>query len=304
MTATAGPAETAIAFIGLGNMGLRIASHVSQAFANTLSYDREPSRAAAASAAGVPVAKSASELADRQFDIVLVSVNTPHALTEVLTGQDSFLRQQRGGTIVLDIGTTGATRSRELADSLKSFGHRFIDAPISGGINGAARGDLTAMVGSAGGDAVVDRVLRSFCARVHYMGDIGLGAVAKLANNAVAIGTLGLLGEALAYAENAGLDRGKALEVMTSSSGDSRILRSKQQLIEHAEYGEPQFEIQVALKDIRLLLDEVRDDAPSELPLLTAVSELVGFAALQCDKPADISVIADPKTRRAVGPIS
>lgn len=304
MTATSRPAETAIAFIGLGNMGLRIASHVCQAFANTLSYDRDPSRVAAASAAGVPVADNGAELADRQFDVVLVSVNTPGALTEVLTAKNSFLRQQRGGTVVLDIGTTGAVQSRQLADSLESFGHRFIDAPISGGINGAARGDLTAMVGSPGGDALVDRVLRSFCARIHYMGGIGLGAVAKLANNAVAIGTLGLLGEALAYAENAGLDRAKALEVMTSSSGDSRILRSKQELIQQGEYGEPQFEIQVALKDIRLLLDEVRADAPSELPVLTAVSEYIGSAALQCEKPADISVIADPKMRRAVGPIS
>ena len=285
-------------------MGLRIASHVCKAFPNTLGYDREPTRAAAATAAGVPVAKSAEELADRQFDVVLVSVNTPRALTEVLTAPNSFLRQQRGETVVLDIGTTGATRSRELADSLKDFGHRFIDAPISGGIHGAARGDLTAIVGSTGEDTVVDRVLHSFCARVHYMGGVGLGAVAKLANNAVAIGTLGLLGEALAYAEKGGLDRAKALEVMTSSSGDSRILRSKRRLIEQREFGDAQFEIRIALKDIRLLLDEMPGDAPTELPLLTAVSELVDSAARECEKPADISVIADPKSHQPVGRIS
>lgn len=285
-------------------MGLRIAGHVCEAFPNTVGYDRDASRAAAARAAGLPTAESAAELADRRFDVILVSVNTPRALTEVLTAQDSFLRQQRAGTVVLDIGTTGATPSRELADSLQTIGHRFIDAPISGGIKGAARGDLTAMVGSVGGDVVIDRVLNSFCARVHYLGGVGLGAVAKLANNAVAIGTLGLLGEALAYAEKAGLDRAKLLEVMASSSGDSRILRSKQLLIEQGDYSDPQFEIRIALKDIRLLLDEVLGDSSSELPLLTAVSELVGSTAVQCDKPADISVIADPKMWRPVGPIS
>jgi len=288
------PSLPSVAFIGLGNMGLPIATNISEVCPDLLAYDRDADRRVAARAAGLQTAEDLSAMLDRHFDFVVVSVNTPQALTEVLTGPSSMFSTARRPTTVLDVGTTGPTVSREMADRLRLDGHRFVDAPVSGGIGGAQRGELTTMVGATSEDEGIDLVLRSFCATVIYLGDTGLGAVAKLVNNALAIGTLGLVGEVLAFGEANGLSRATLLDVIMSSSGDSRILRSKQGIIRDKSYNDAQFDVRIALKDLRLLLGSscaVTGDNP---PILEEVSRLVAAVADHCDGPTDVSAIAEP----------
>ncbi|CAA0137529.1 2-hydroxy-3-oxopropionate reductase [Mycolicibacterium vanbaalenii] len=293
-TSAAVPSLPSVAFIGLGNMGLPIATNISRVCPDLIAYDRDANRLLAAGAAGLKTADDICAMLDRDFDVVVVSVNTPQALTEVLTGPQSILSRPRRPTTVVDVGTTGPTVSREIAERLRIDGHRFVDAPVSGGIGGAQRGELTTMVGATGEDEAIDLVLRSFCSTVIYLGDAGLGAVAKLVNNALAIGTLGLVGEVLAYGEANGLPRATLIDVIASSSGDSRILRSKRHIIRDSSYNDAQFDVQIALKDLRLLLQSSCAAVGDNPPILDEVERLVASVADTCVGPTDVSVIAEP----------
>lgn len=300
-SAITGPSLPSVAFIGLGNMGLPIATNISKVCPDLLAYDRDANRTSAARAAGLTAADDIGAMLDREFDAVVVSVNTPQALTEVLTGPESIFSRSRQPTTVIDVGTTGPTVSREIAEHLRADGHRFVDAPVSGGIAGAQRGELTTMVGAAGDDAVADVILNAFSSTILYLGSPGMGAVAKLVNNALAIGTLGLVGEVLAFGEASGLPRATLLDVITKSSGDSRILRSKQQIIQDGSYSDAHFDVRIALKDLRLLLQTSGASLGSNPPILAQVERLISAVAANCDGPADVSVIAEPANHAGRG---
>ena len=300
-TPATAPSPPSVAFIGLGNMGLPIATCISKVCPDLLAYDRDPNRTLAAAAAGLKTADDMGAMLGRDFDAVVVSVNTPQALTEVLTGPLSVLSRTRQPTTVIDVGTTGPTVSREIAERLRADGHRFVDAPVSGGIAGAQRGELTTMVGATSEGAVIDLILNAFSSSVIYLGSPGMGAVAKLVNNALAIGTLGLVGEVLAFGEANGLPRAALLDIITKSSGDSRILRSKQRIIRNSSYGDAQFDVRIALKDLRLLLQTASASVGSRPPILEEVERLIAAVADDCEGPTDVSVIADPANHAGRG---
>ncbi|MFF7944709.1 NAD(P)-dependent oxidoreductase [Nocardia gamkensis] len=283
-----------VAVIGLGNMGLPIAMNISKVCPDFVAYDRDVNRLLAAGAAGLETADDIGAVRDRDVDVVVVSVNTPQALIDIVTGPESILSESQRSTTVIDVGTTGPTVSREIAERLRADGHRFIDAPVSGGIAGAQRGELTTMVGATSEDAVIDLILNAFSATVIYLGEPGMGAVAKLVNNALAIGTLGLVGEVLAFGEANGLPRAALLDVITKSSGDSRILRSKQHIIRDGSYRDAHFDVRIALKDLRLLLQTSCASAGGSPPILDEVERLIATVANDCDGPTDVSVIAEP----------
>lgn len=295
--AVGGPAIT---FIGLGTMGLPIARLVFARFPDLVAHDRDPGRLAAAGRAGLPVA---ADVARRPCDVLVVSLNSPQALVDLLTGAASPLRDRPDPVLVLDVGTTGPETSVRLGERLRRRGHRFVDAPVSGGRQGAERGDLTAMVGLREGESpLAEEVLRAFCRRIDHLGEPGLGAAMKLANNALAIGTLALAGDVLSYAEAKGIDRARALDIIAASSGDSRILRSKHRLINRRRYTDDlTFDIRLALKDIRLVLDAPGDVARPELPLLSLVERLVAAVAVAYDEPVDLSAVCDPAVRASAG---
>ena len=207
-----------VAFIGLGTMGLPMARNLVAAGHEVVSCDIDRARA---EALGGGVAETPAEAA-AAADLVITSLPTPAAVEEVALG----LRGTGVRTFV-DMSTGPPSLARRLAAELEPIG--CLDAPVSGGPRGAEAGTLTVMVG--GSEEVFTReeaVLRAVGARlVVHVGPAGAGQAAKLCNNLIAGATMAALAEACAIAEQEGIDPATLYELLTASTGDSRVLRTR-----------------------------------------------------------------------------
>jgi 3-hydroxyisobutyrate dehydrogenase len=208
-----------LGFIGLGIMGSRMAARLIAAGHTLVVHDVNEAAVAEIVAKGASAAKSAADVASRS-DVVLLSLPKPDVVEAVLTGADGVIGGTRAKTVI-DTSTTGSQVIVRAAPLLADKGITLIDAPVSGGVPGAANGTLTVMVG---GDpatfAAVRPVLEIIGKTVMHMGDApGLGQAMKLVNNMLsAAGTLAAM-EVMVVGAKAGLDPQKMLDVINVSSG-------------------------------------------------------------------------------------
>jgi 3-hydroxyisobutyrate dehydrogenase-like beta-hydroxyacid dehydrogenase len=214
----------------------------------------DPSAAATAAlvAKGARAAASAAEAA-RSSDIVMVSLPSPAVLRTVA----SDIAAVAGVSIFVDLSTSGPAASQAAAATLAPAGITLVDAPVSGGVKGAAAGTLTLMV--AGAPAAVARakpLLEAF-GRVIVVGEKpGLGQTLKLANNLMSAASLAIASEAMAMGVKAGLDPAVMLEVINASSGRNSATQDKipkHVLNRKFDFG---FANALSFKDVRLCLEE------------------------------------------------
>ena len=208
-----------VAFVGLGTMGLPMAGRLVAAGHDVVAFDLDRARA---DALGASVAVTASEAA-RDSDAVLVSLPTPAAVEQVLR---AIATSVRPGTLAVDLSTSPPRLSRLLAAELSRLD--LLDAPVSGGPRGAEAGTLTIMVG---GDAPTFAralpLLEAMGRLVVRVGDHGAGQVAKLCNNLIAGATMVAIAEACGIAEQERIEPATLYELLTASTGDSRVLRNR-----------------------------------------------------------------------------
>jgi 3-hydroxyisobutyrate dehydrogenase len=208
-----------IGFIGLGIMGSRMAARLVAAGHALVVHDVSEAAVAALVEKGAKAASSAAEVATRS-DVVLLSLPKPDVVEAVLTGAGGVIEGTRAKTVI-DTSTTGAQVIVRAAPKLAAKGMTLIDAPVSGGVPGAANGTLTVMVG---GDPAtfetVRPILEIIGKNIMHMGDKpGSGQAMKLVNNMLsAAGTLAAM-EVLVVGAKAGLDPQKMLDVINTSSG-------------------------------------------------------------------------------------
>jgi 3-hydroxyisobutyrate dehydrogenase len=209
-----------IGFIGLGTMGLPMARNLVAAGHAVVACDLDPARAAAL---GGPVAATARE-AVAEAEVAITSLPSPRAVEEVA-------REIRGAGIrvFVDMSTGPPALARRLAAELGAEGIDSLDAPVSGGPRGAEEGTLTVMVGGTEeAFARTQETLRGVGTRlVVHVGEPGAGQAAKLCNNLIAGATMAAIGEACAIAEREGVDARTLYGVLTASTGDSRVLRTR-----------------------------------------------------------------------------
>jgi 3-hydroxyisobutyrate dehydrogenase-like beta-hydroxyacid dehydrogenase len=241
-----------VAFIGLGTMGLPMARNLLAAGHEVVACDLEPTRAAALGAA---VAATAAEAAE-DAELAVLSLSSPEAV-ELVAGELS------SGVLLIDMSTGPPALARRLAEKFEAA----LDAPVSGGPRGALSATLTIMVG--GRPDVYERaepLLRSL-GRPVLVGGPGAGQTAKLCNNLIAGATMVAIAEACAIAERERMAPGTLYELLTSSTGDSRVLRTRFPLpgvdpSHPASNGyEPLFMLELIAKDLGLAL-ELAGDAP------------------------------------------
>jgi len=266
-----------VGLIGLGNMGLPIASRVARSGLSTVVYDMREEPVTALRDLGARVATSPANLAE-QCDVICVILNNDAQLRSVMLGSggDGLLDHTWPGAVVAIHSTVSPLLCHELAEYAAGRGVAVIDAPVSGSEFGARDGTLSLMVG---GDAqALEKcrpVLESFSANIFHLGVVGTGQIAKLANNLmVAVNTHAVF-EGLTLAAAAGIDHHKMIEVAKASSGDSYALRSYEYFIDMAERylgGLAAFQDTIA-KDLRHAI-EVADEYAISLP--TTSSALAG----------------------------
>ncbi|MFC7430251.1 MULTISPECIES: NAD(P)-dependent oxidoreductase [unclassified Agrococcus] len=215
-----------VAWIGLGAMGGRMSAHLVEAGDAVRGVDVVPALVEAAAAHGVAAATSVAD-AVRVADVVVLSLPRGEHVRHVLDGDDGVWANAQPGTLVLDTSTVDVATSRWCHDESRARGHRFVDAPVSGGVSGAEAGTLTVMLGGEDDDvADAARVVAPFAGSTIRVGPATHGIAAKLVNNMMlGIGMLAV-SEGSQLARHLGLDAQAFWDVARVSSGDSWPLRT------------------------------------------------------------------------------
>jgi 3-hydroxyisobutyrate dehydrogenase len=209
--------------------------------------------------------------AARGVDVVVTSLPADR---ELLAVADAILPVLSSGTLWIDHSTTSAEGAREVHARAAAVGVGFLDAPVSGGVDGARNGTLTVMVGGEPADfARAESVIAAYGARVTHMGSSGAGQITKMTNQICVVGLCQALAEGLDFAESAGLDVAKVIHVMLQGSSASWQManRAERMLAGEYDYG---FSNTLMRKDVGLVLDEARA-MKVPLPVTAMVSRML-----------------------------
>ena len=244
-----------VAVIGLGAMGGRIAKRLLDAGHDLTVWNRTASRTEPLAAAGAAVAASPAEAA-RSAEAVLTMLAGPEALRAVIEAQDGLAAGAARGTTVIEMSTVGPRSVERLRSALPSD-VGLIDAPVQGSLGEAEAGTLQLWVG--GPDDLVERwrPLLSVLGEVVHVGGLGTGAATKLVTNATLVGTMTLLGETLAIADALGVPRDVAFRALSVTPLAAQAERRRESLT--AGEFPRRFDLRLARKDARLVLDAARD---------------------------------------------
>ncbi|HSK16671.1 MAG TPA: NAD(P)-dependent oxidoreductase [Gaiellaceae bacterium] len=263
-----------IAFIGLGTMGLPMARKLLAAghVVVPVDADRERAGLVGVSPAGTPAEAAASS------DIALLSLPSPAVVEEVVLGPQGLRAGAAPGFTVADMSTGPPALARRLQTELAEAGIDSLDTPVSGGPRGAEDGTLTIMAGGAReGFERLRPVFEALGSLVVHVGAAGAGQAAKLCNNLIAGATMAAVAEACAIAEEEGIAPATLYDLLTRSTGDSRVLRTRFPLAgvtdDHPSSRgfAPLFALDLMVKDLGLAL---------ELTALHGLEAPVGTAAL------------------------
>ncbi|AJE49177.1 NAD(P)-dependent oxidoreductase [Celeribacter indicus] len=212
-----------IGYIGLGNMGGPLARRLSLKYP-LLVHDRSPAACAEMAERGTEIAPDAATLA-RECDVILLCLPTSQHVEALLFGEEGIAAEMRAGTLVIDQTSGDPVLSRSLAGRLSQGGVEMVDAPVSGGPEGANAGTIAMLVG--GTAAQFDRVepiLSTISPNVIHAGAFGTGYVAKLANNLLFSAQRLMTFEVVALAAKNGLAPEKAVEILSKGSARNFFL--------------------------------------------------------------------------------
>ncbi len=187
-------------------------------------YDVSPPTLQAAAQAGLATASSPAE-ATHDADVIVLMLPSDEALCGLMEGEGGLLSHLRAGQIVIDMGTSLLTTSRRLAAQAAERGATLIDAPVSGGVEGAQASTLSIMVG--GEPASVERcrpVLAAMGSTITHIGRQGMGLIAKYVNQIVMEASFCAVAEACAMAAKAGADLQAIYQAVRHGLGGSRVL--------------------------------------------------------------------------------
>ncbi len=243
-----------VGFIGLGIMGRGMAHNLLKAGFDVCVWNRTASRMTSLAEAGAQTAVSPADLAARCGVIITCVSDTPDVVAVVL-GEQGVIHGVQEGALVVDMSTISPQTTREIADRLNEKGVHMLDAPISGGSEGAANGTLSIMVG--GDAAQVERAmpyLQAMGKAITHVGGQGAGQTVKLVNQILVVGTMLAVSEALLFAEAGGLDLQKTLAAVEKGAAGSWMLsnRGSQAIVRDWR---PGFTIDLQQKDLRLVLE-------------------------------------------------
>ena len=245
-----------IGFIGLGRMGSRMAGRLIDAGHTLTVFDVYEPAVAEFTARGAANAGSPREVADA-CALVFASLPSVAIVREAALGPDGVVHGTAIRTFV-DLSTSGPQAAQAIAKGLGEKGIASLDAPVSGGVKGAAEGTLAVMVG--GCDAAAFEALRpvlSVIGKLFHMGETpGAGQTMKLVNNLISCAHIAVTAEGMAFGEKAGLDPRLMIDVLNVSTGASSATRDKwprSVLPRTFDYG---FATALAFKDVRLCLEE------------------------------------------------
>lgn len=243
-----------VGFVGLGRMGLPIATRLHSAGYRMFVSSRTREKAAPLVEAGATWCESPRAVAEAVgMGLLFVMLPESKDTARVLSGRRGVLKGASAGLLVVDLSTSAPEESRAHAALLAERSVLYADCPVGGSVDAAEKGTLTVFAG--GGPAELDRAepaLRTFASTVERMGPVGAGSAMKLTNNLLTTGQLVLLGESLALGESMGLARDRLLAILSGGGGRSAMFEAKRPMLQAGEYP-PRFRLGLARKDAKLI---------------------------------------------------
>lgn len=258
-----------IGFIGLGTMGGGMVRNLLAKGHQVTVWNRTPERMAPFEAAGARSATSPADLAAR-CPLVLICVSDTPDVEEVVTSAGGLLAGLSSGSLVVDHSSISPRATRRLAEVVAARGAAWLDAPVSGGSEGAARGTLSIMVGGDAGQLERARAyLAAYGTTITHVGQVGAGQMAKIVNQILVVVTQQGVGEALLLAQAGGLDLDTAIEAVKGGAAGSWMLANRGPQMARRDW-RPGFTIDLQQKDLRLAL-EAGDELGVPLPAVALV---------------------------------
>lgn len=241
-----------IGFIGLGIMGRGMTNNLLKAGFEVRIWNRT-----ARKMDGFYGAHLAAHPADvaAHSDIIITCVSDTPDVEAVMLGENGVIHGARPGSLVIDMSTISPQTTQDIAKQLAERGVMMLDAPISGGSEGAAKGTLSIMVG--GDAAQFERampVLQAMGKKITHVGPSGAGQIVKLVNQILVVGNMLAVGEALLFAQAGGLDLAQTLAAVESGAAGSWMLSNRGPQVLNRDW-RPGFTIDLQQKDLRLVLE-------------------------------------------------
>jgi len=281
--------STKIAFIGLGIMGAPMAANLVKAGFDVTGYNRHPDRVELLVAAGGHAAATTAE-AVRDADVVATMVPDSPDVQAVLADPDGVFSNARPGTLIIDFSSIRPDVAAALAAEAAERGFRMLDAPVSGGEQGAIEGVLSIMVGGDAADfAAAAPVFNAVGKTVVHLGPSGSGQTVKAANQLMVAGHLELLAEAIIFLEAYGVDTEAALRVLGGGLAGSTVLQRKGAAMLARDFA-PGFRIALHDKDMGIVTAAARE-AGVVIPLGAVAAQLVSSLKAQGDGGLDHSAL-------------
>lgn len=294
---------TRVGFIGLGIMGAPMAVNLVKAGFEVVGFNRSPEKVRGLVAAGGQAAGSIAE-AVRGADVVASMVPDSPDVRAVLAGEQGVFASAAPGTVVIDFSTIRPDVAVELAEAGRQVGLRVVDAPVSGGEQGAVDGVLSIMVGGRAEDVAAARpVLEAVGSTVVHVGPPGAGQTVKAANQLIVAGTIELLAEAIVFLDAHGVPLPAALEVLGGGLAGSTVLARRGPSMAAREFA-PGFRVELHDKDMGIVTAAARE-AGVVIPLGAQVAQLL--AALkargdgQLDHTALLKLVEELSGRQPAG---
>jgi 3-hydroxyisobutyrate dehydrogenase-like beta-hydroxyacid dehydrogenase len=259
-----------VAFLGLGVMGYPMAGWLSRNDYQVTVYNRTTAVAERWCQQYSGDFATTASAAVLDADFVFLCVGNDQDVQEIVLAEQGILAGIKPGAILVDHTTTSADLAKDLAVAVNAKDCTFIDAPVSGGQQGAENGQLTVMCGGSVDDfAQVEGAIASFAKAVQLMGPVGSGQLCKMVNQICIAGLVQGLAEGLNFAENAGLDAHQVIEVISKGAAQSWQMENRYETMLAGEY-EHGFAVQWMRKDLAFALQEAEHNG-SLLPVTQLV---------------------------------
>ncbi len=264
--------ETRVGFCGLGTMGAAMAANVARAGFPLTVWNRTPGRAAAAVASGALEAVGPAAVGAAS-EIVVICVSDTPDVEAVLFGEGGLAEGLAQGSLVVDCSTISPAATRGFAERLAAAGVGFVDAPVSGGSEGAEKGTLTIMAG--GSEQDVERaqpVLEAMGQTITRMGPVGAGQVTKAVNQVILSGVYLGVAEGMVLAMKSGLDAEQVAQALAGGAAGSWVLQNRAGRMIDDEYPLG-FRIALHLKDLHIALEQARE-VGAALPISAMAAQI------------------------------
>ena len=275
-----------VGFVGLGIMGKPMAKNLVKAGYEVIVTTHKQAVIDEFAAMGAAGAKNAADIVKQGCEVIITMLPNSPQVREVALGEGGIVEGGKSGITVLDMSSIDPVESQKISAELAKNGIELLDCPVSGGEPKAIDGTLSVMAG--GNKETFDKylpVLKAMAASVVYVGPIGSGNVAKLANQMIVAANIGIVAEALTFAKKAGTDPQLVYQAIRGGLAGSTVMDAKAPMMLSGNY-EPGFRINLHIKDLTNALNAahaINMPVPMTAQMMEVMQELMNHDEGACD---------------------